>query len=304
MARGTRELKGRIKAVGNIQRITKTMQMIATARFQSMQRKATQAQAYSQHIARVVGELASALGEDASTAHPLLSKPEPAVGRELILVITSDRGLCGSYNANVLRTAANFLREHGGLSTDRVDVELVGKKGLAYCKFNEIELKTYHTQFGDNPAYDDVEKLAQQYMDAYTCGVYDAIRVIYMHFETMSRQMPQVLQLLPLQPPKAETDEAGEGQAAGSATSVEYDFSPDAATLLNDILPVTVKTRLFQCFNEAVVSEQLARMVAMKSATDAAGKQKKEISRQYNRARQTAITTELTEIISGAAALE
>lgn len=297
MARGIRELKGRMKAVGNIQRITKTMQMIATARFQKMQRRATEAQAYSRHIARVVGELAAALGADADVSHPLLKQPQPAAGKELLLVLTSDRGLCGSYNANVLRTLTAHLREHGGLKSNNIDVELVGRKGVAYCRFNHIELHRNLTQFGDAPSYEEVERLAEHYMQAYTSGGYDAIRVLYMHFETMSRQTPEVLQLLPLQPPKVAEDT----KATGGAT---YEFSPDAQTLLDELLPITVKTRLFQCFNEAVVSEQLARMVAMKSATDAAGKQKKLLSRQYNRARQTAITTELTEIIGGAAALE
>lgn len=298
MARGTRELKGRIKAVGNIQRITKTMQMIATARFQKLQRQATQAQAYARRIGEVVGELAAALGDDTDVSHPLLQKPDPPVGKELLLVLTSDRGLCGSYNAHILRTLSAYLREKQTAGGPQIDVQMVGKKGLGYARFNQIPIETYHSQFDDSPNYDEVNRLAEQYMSAFKDKQYDAVRVLYTHFVSMSKQHPEMLQLLPLEPPEVE---AVEGE---SKKTVEYEFLPDAERLLSRILPVTVKTRLFQCFNEALVSEQLARMMAMKSATDAAGKQKKDLNRQYNRARQSAITTELSEIISGAAALD
>ena len=280
-----------MKAVGNIQRITKTMQMIATARFQAMQKKGTQARAYTERIAGIVGELAASLGPESPVRHPLLSSPEPAVGRELLLVLTSNRGLCGGYNANVLRTAIRFLDE----ADAQIDLEVVGKKGLGYFRFNGVPIEAYHDQFTDTPAYEPVEQLAQRYMDEFTLGRYDAVRVCYMAFETMSRQTPRVIRLLPLERPETEADQP-RGQ-------VQYDFSPSPEQLLGQILPITVKTQLFQCFNEAVVSEQIARMVAMKAATDAAGRMKKDLSREFNRARQTAITTELSEIIGGAAAL-
>ena len=295
MAANTREIKGRMKAVGNIKRITKTMQMIATARFQAMQRRATDAQAFTQKISDVVSELATALGSDGSVSHPLANAPEASTGRELILVITSNRGLCGGYNANILRAAGQHLM---ALGVQNADIDVVGKKGIGFCKFNNIPVTETH-DFGDAPAYEDVEALAQAYMDKFTAGQYDAVKVIYMSFISMSKQEPVVQQLLPLEPPKAEEAESGPLKA----TAI-YDFMPDPAELMAELLPLTVKTTLFQCFNEAVVSEQLARMVAMKAATDAAGKQGKLLKRQFNRARQTAITTELSEIISGAAALE
>ena len=297
MAGKTRELKTRMKAVGNIQRITKTMQMISTARFQAMQKRAVSAQAYSRKIAEMVADVATAAGTDERFSHPLLSAPEPAAGRELLLVISSNRGLCGGYNANVLRTALSFIREH---DRDKLDLQVVGKKGRGYFKFNRIELDAYLEQFGETPEFEDVRKLAEGYMAAFIDGRYDAIRVCYMAFETMSRQSSKIEQLLPMQPPKAKKEAAG----LNTGSNVQYEFSPPAEQLLGELLPITLKTRLYQCFNEAVVSEQLARMVAMKAATDAAGKMKKNLGRQYNRARQTAITTELTEIISGAMALE
>lgn len=285
-----------MKAVGNIERITKTMQLIASARFQAMQKKATQSQAYTQKIGEMVGELAAALGSGGDISHPLISPPATPANKELVLILTSERGLCGAYNGNVMRTGLRYIRDEQGY--DKTRLEVVGKKGQAFCKFNGLDVAEKYT-FGDSPSYEEVEKLAQTYMDAFTAGEYDAVKVVYMRFESMSRQKPFVQTLLPLEPPAA-----AESGAAASATQAVYEFSPDPKTLLNELLPVTVKTTLYQCFLDAVVSEQLARMVAMKSATDAAGKQKTSLKRQFNRARQTAITTELSEIIGGAAALE
>ncbi len=292
MAGKIREIKARQKAVGNIQRITKTMQMIATARFQAMQRRATEAQAYARKIREVVGELASAVAGEVS--HPLLAAPEPAAGRRLMLVISSNRGLCGGYNANILRES---LREYRRLQADgQVDLEIVGKKAQSFFKFNQVPVSAYHSHFGDTADFADVDALAQRYIDAFTEGRYDAVQVVSMRFHTMSRQTAETTPLLPLEPPAADAGSAGGGTTL-------YEFSPEPEELLNELLPVTVKTALFQAFNEALVSEQLARMVAMKAATDAAGKLKKDLSRQFNRARQTAITTELSEIIGGAAAI-
>ncbi|MEM6750502.1 MAG: ATP synthase F1 subunit gamma [Planctomycetota bacterium] len=305
MPANLREIKGRIRAVGNIQRITKTMQMIATARFQAMAKRATDAQAYSQRIREVAGQLAEAMGDDAEAGHPLLSSPTPAVGRELLLVIGSDRGLCGAYNANLVRAAATHFRS---LSDDtELRLEAAGRKAVGILKFSGRAISQVHEQFGDKPAYADVEALAQRYIDEFVAGKYDAVRVCSTAYVSKSRQVAMVQTLLPLEPPAAQEAAAeasgGASGASGQAAAV-YEFQPDPASLLDAILPMTVKTGLFQLFSEAIVSEQLARMVAMKAATDAAGKQRKRLKRDFNRARQTAITTELSEIIGGAAALE
>ncbi len=197
-------------------------------------------------------------------------------------------------------------------TTRPVDLEVVGKKGSGYFKFAGKPVSHYHSHIDDSPAYEQVEPLAQRYMDDFTAGKYDAVKVVYMQFVSMSKQEPRVMQLLPLERDQVAEGPRGQGEPTHSAPRPHgpsaprtvYEFSPDEATLLRDLLPMSVKTRLYQAFNEAVVSEQLARMVAMKAATDAAGKMKTSLKRQFNRARQTAITTELSEIISGAAALE
>jgi F-type H+-transporting ATPase subunit gamma len=291
----SREIKTRMKAVGNIQRITKTMQLIATARFQTSQRRAVSAKPYTRKIQELVGELSSIAGREGGVKHPLLAPPQPPVGRELILVITSNRGLCGGYNASILRTAAACLRDLGKAN---VQLEVVGKKGGAYFKFQGVNMHAFHSHFTDKPTYEQVEELADRYMAHFTAGKFDAIKVVYMQFLSASRQAPTVLSLLPL---KADVVDAAAESA--NVTTTQYEFSPDAQTLLSELLPITVKVALFQAFNEAIVSEQVSRMVAMKSATDAAGKMKKNLTRRYNRARQTSITTELSEIIAGSAAL-
>lgn len=298
-----REIKLRIKAVANIRRITKTMQMIATSKFARAEQKAVATRPYTLGVFDLVRELAATAGD---VEHPLIQGvPSGKCKPELLLIITSDRGLCGPYNGAVLRAAMDTIRAAGGTANTgetgaspvriaRPIIELVGKKGVAFLKFRNVTVSTRHMQFGDTPLRDDIDRLAQQYMDRFLAGEISRVRVVSMRYLSAGRQQAQTLQLLPLKP--SATD--------GAKTGVFYEFSPPAETLLSRLLPVTVKTTLNQLFNEAAVSEHIARMIAMKAATDNAGKMGDGLKRTYNRARQAQITTELTEIISGAAALE
>ncbi len=295
----SRELKRRIKAVGNIKRITKTMQMIATAKFQAALKRATAAKPYTAGIAKLVSELAESAAATGTFQHPLIDRPNPPVGKSLVLVISSNRGLCGGYNANVLRTATAKLKELGFASSQ---IEVVGKKGLAYFKFLNKPVAEFHAAVGDVATFPQAQAIADRMMKEYSEGKYDAVYVVYMSFVSASKQTPQVVQLLPLSNP-AQATGATATAAKSAGASVQYEYSPDAGKILGGLLPVTVRAQLFQALNEAAVSENIARMVAMKSATDAAGKMGKALSRKYNRARQAAITTELSEIIAGAASL-
>ncbi len=301
-----REIKKRMKAVGNIRRITKTMQMIATSKFAKAQQRATASKPYVEGIFELVTELASKAG---NITHPLIAGPGGEGGktkpgaRPLILLITSDRGLCGPYNSSILRAFFKLLKEEGGGvggevgASDKFNVEVVGRKGVGTLAYNKIATTRTH-QFGDTPRYEEIERLAQQYMDQFTRGEITSVKIVSMRFISTARQRPEVMQLLPLKAPTSGGGDAKKGP------SVQYDFTPPPEQLLADLLPATVKATLYQVFNDAIVSEHVARMVAMKSATDAAGKMGKLLNRRYNRARQSQITTELTEIISGAAALE
>jgi len=321
----TREIKKRIKAVANIRRITKTMQMIATSKFARAQAAAQATKPYTETLFEVLSELSTSLGSDIT--HPLLENATKKVsaaaaggagrqgkstaGRTLTLVITSDRGLCGPYNGGVLRAFMAAAKENPSLKAG--DVEIVGKKGVGFLKFARIPVSKNHTQFGDKPSLENVRALADEYIQRFTAGEIASVRIVYMKFLSAGRQVPTVMQLLAFQ-----AGGGGGGGVAGVAASrvgaaakeakttrtTIYEFSPDAKALLDDILPAGVKAVLFQVFNDAVVSEHISRMVAMKAATDNAGKAGKKYTLIYNRARQAQITTELTEIISGAAALE
>jgi F-type H+-transporting ATPase subunit gamma len=292
-----REIKKRIKAVGNIKRITKTMQMIATSKFARAQVRATASKPYTEGIFELVTELAKRAG---NISHPLIDGPAGGAKPDaptVTLVLTSNRGLCGPYNGSVIRLGLHHFREQPTDGPDRIEV--VGRKGLSTLRFNKYDVDVHHAQFGDEPRMDDVQRLAQQYLDEFEAGEIKGVRVLYMRFITTARQAPEMLQLLPLKPPVVEGDEAPSGGPASL-----YGFSPEPEELLSDLLPETVRSTLWQCFSDAVVSENVARMIAMKAATDNAGKMGKNLTRVYNRARQTQITTELTEIIGGAAALE
>ncbi len=298
----TREIKKRIKAVANIRRITKTMQMIATAKFAAAQQRATASKPYTEALFALVADLAANVGD---VSHPLFGSPSDRAptAPPLTLLLTSDRGLCGPYNGSVLRRGMQFLRENPKARSGAV--ELVGKKGAAFLRFNSISVSKLHS-IGDKPTFDAVRALANDYMERFSKGEISSVNVIYMRFLSAGRQAPVAMQLLPFSPDAAaqlaRATKAGE-KAAAPAKKLDYEFSPSAVKLLDELLPATVKAVLFQAFNDAVVSEHIARMVAMKAATDNAGKMGKLYSRKFNRARQSQITTELTEIISGAAAL-
>ena len=288
-----REIKNRIGAVKTIARITKTMQMIATAKFTAAGQRAQQSRPYAAMIDDMVRQVASNASDYES---PLIDGPAERTGKDLLLVICSDRGLCGAYNANILRTA-NKHRQAEIKSTDVV-VETAGKKAASYFKFQGVEVSRAYG-IGDTPQYDDVEAIAADYLERYLDGEYDTIKVVSMRYHTVSRQTSEVTQLLPMSQPESD----GKGRDITERQDV-YEFTPSAAKLLDTLLPTTVKTLLYQLFVEAAVSEHVMRMIAMKAATDNAKDFGRILARNYNRARQDKITTELTEIVSGVAALE
>lgn len=283
----------RRKAVTNTRKITRTMQLIATARFQQAFNRATATKPYTTKITQLVQELSAAA--EGEKEHYLMRENTEA-RKDIVLVLTSNRGLCGGYNANILRTFEHFIRN----KTDGRENELhiVGKKGIAYCRFFGHQVTNAIRDIDDRPRFDQVEPLVSSFMERYKAQEIANVFVIYMRFISAGRQVPDIMHLLPLR------NEASPGEAAApTAPTVQYDFSPGAEQLLEKLLPQTVKVRLYQAFTDMAVSENVARMVAMKAATDAAGDMIKSLSRQYNRARQTQITMELLDIVGGAEAL-
>ena len=298
----TRALVKRRKAVRNIKKITRTMELIATARFKKAFDRATEAAAYTRKIAELTADL-SASATDVS--HPLLEKRE-VVRNALLLVIGSNRGLCGGYNATLLREANQRLRQ---IQTENatLHLELSGKRPVTFFRYQGVKAERTYTQFEDKPRFEEVEEIANRYIEGFISGKVDRIDVVYMKFLNVARQTPVVETLLPLSPPAPASPPASPSASGGEKKKsypVEYEFLPSAADILQELLPVSFKVRLFQCFLDAAVSEQIARRVTMKQATENADDMIKTLSREYNRARQAQITKEIAEVIGGAAALE
>jgi F-type H+-transporting ATPase subunit gamma len=286
-----RAILKRRKAVENIRKITRTMQLIATARFQGAYRRAVGARPYTEGIMQLVRELAG----DVELDHPLLQESAESK-QSVLIVITSNRGLCGGYNGGLVRAAMKHIREREA-AEEKIDLHVCGKKGISYFRFLGRPMGSQHTVFEDKPKFSEVEAIAQSLMSAYERRQIDSVYVTYTRFESASRQAVETIRLLPIEQPQAQKREA-------SGRVLIYEFSPPAEQLLARLLPQTVKVRLYQCFIDAAVSEQVARMVAMKAATDAAVSMIKSLTQHYNRARQSQITLELLDIVGGADALK
>jgi F-type H+-transporting ATPase subunit gamma len=323
MAKARAILKRR-KAVRNIKKITKTMQMIATAKFQKSLKRTVGTKPYTLKVRELVAEVAHSAGD---IEHPLLRRAEK-IRRAAVIVITSNRGLAGAYNGNVIRKAITFIRAQQKAGVE-LDVYSAGKKGAGVLKFQKIPTVD-SVKVSDTPAYSEVEPWATKAMDQFLEGKIDAVYLVYMNFISTGSQKPEVLTLLPLADLSAAAERVAqdvaekEAQAragvldarrSGADVRAEaskhvhqhesvYDFSPSARDILDELIPLTIKTAFFQAFLDATTSEHVARMVAMKAATDAADKMVKALGMEANRARQSQITTELSEIMGGVEAMK
>jgi F-type H+-transporting ATPase subunit gamma len=320
-----RAIVKRRKAVRNIKKITKTMQMIATAKFQKSLKRAVGTKAYTLKVRELVRDLASSIGENVE--HPLLRRiePENRSGRIVLLVITSNRGLAGAYNGSVLRMANSFIREKEAAGST-VELHVIGKKGFSYFTYQKRAI-AHRSDAIDTPRYEEVQRIGDGFIEDFVSGRIDGVYVAYVNFISAGTQKPDVMELLPLASMEEATEHIAqqvaekEAQVRAGALDTKrsgadvhaaahvaghtiYEFSPSAHELLDELLPLTVKTALFQAFLDATTSEHVARMVAMKSATDNADKMAKALTMQYNRARQSQITTELSEIMGGVEAMQ
>lgn len=288
-----RQLDKRRKSVRNIRKITRTMELIATARFKKAMDRAAAANDYTQRITQIVRDLANAGLE---VSHPLLAE-RPEVRRATVLMLTSNRGLCGGYNGSVIRTANQTrqeLTDRGGQQS----LEVSGKRGISAMKFRSLKLDQEYSHFEDEPKFEDVAPIADRLMEQFTRGDMDRLDVVYTRFVSSAKQVAVSETLLPYAQPRVETNLNGGNMKAN------YEFLPSAKSILDEVVPASFRVKLFKCFLDAAVSEQIARMVAMKSATENAGEIIKRLSMTFNRARQAKITQEIMEIIGGVEALE
>ncbi len=295
----TRALDKRRKSIKNIRKITRTMELIATARFKKAMDRASAATDYTVRLNAIVQDLAKNVSD---VSHPLLNVREEVKSTEMVL-LTSNRGLCGGYNGSVIRAALarrNELVEKVG----KVPMTVSGKRGISALKFRGIQLEQTFTQFEDQPAFDEVAKIADDLMLRFINGQIDRVDITYTKFKSISKQLAVTETLLPI---SSLSDEAGASKLPSDEAKVgfkdNYEFLPSAVSILEEVVPAAFRARLFKCFLDAAVSEQIARMVAMKSATENAGDIIKQLSRTYNRARQSKITQEIMEIIGGVEAL-
>jgi F-type H+-transporting ATPase subunit gamma len=268
------------------------MELIATARFKRAMDRASEAAAYTRKISEIVADLSRA---DLQISHPLLEN-RTEQHTSVLLVLTSNRGLCGGYNAAVLRHVLARLRQNPG-SAEKLQVEVSGKRGINFLKFQQRPADRAYTHFEDKPSFEQVEELADRFIAAFCAHKLDRLDVAYTKFLSASRQTAVVETLLPIGTLATQAAETSE-------RAIEYEFLPSAGEILEEIVPAAFKARLFKCFLDAAVSEQIARRAAMKAATENANDMIGSLSQAYNRARQTQITSELSEIIGGAAALE
>lgn len=286
----SKEIRGKIKSVENTKKITKAMEMVAASKMRKAQERMRSARPYAEKIGNIAAELAKANPE---YRHPFLVKNEAAktVG---MVVVTTDKGLCGGLNTNLLRAATTKLRELEAAG-QKSEVVAIGGKGLGFMNRVGAKVVAHATQLGDQPHIEALIGPVKVLLDAYAAGKLSAVYLCYTQFINTMKQEVKVHQLLPLKASDMATDTAGH--------SWDYLYEPDAATVINELLVRYTEALVFQAVAENMASEQSARMVAMKAATDNAGTLIGELKLVYNKTRQAAITKELSEIVSGAAAV-
>ena len=293
-----RQLDKRRKSVRNIRKITRTMELIATARFKKAMDRASAATDYTKRITQIVQDLANS---GTSVSHPLLQAHDVIKAVD-ILVLTANRGLCGGYNGSVVRVASqrrNEILEQANAGQTSVS----GKRGITAFRFAGVPIEKSYTQFDDQPSFEEVAKIADELIYRYVSGQVDRVDVAYTKFVSSSKQLPVVETLLPFSGFEVGSKQTPVGGSEPGTIRDDYEFLPNASAILQEVVPASFRARLFKCFLDAAVSEQIARMVAMKSATENAGDIIKSLSRTYNRARQSKITQEIMEIIGGVEAL-
>lgn len=283
-----KEIRTKIKSVENTSKITKAMEMVAASKMRKAQDRMRKARPYGEKIRRVAGNLSHALTE---YRHPFLIKRDPAKNIGLF-VVTSDKGLCGGLNSNVLRMTFARMKEWEAANCS-IQVSCIGSKGLAHMQRAGAKIVSHAVGLGDDPTLEKLIGPVKIQLDSFIAGELDAVYIAYTRFVNTMKQDPVIEQILPLS-----------GEAVGSSeTKWDYVYEPDAKLVIDDLLVRYVEALIYQSLAENIASEQSARMVAMKSATDNAKNVIAELNLVYNKTRQAAITKEISEIVGGAAAV-
>jgi F-type H+-transporting ATPase subunit gamma len=289
---GSKEIRTKIKSVQNTRKITKAMEMVAASKMRKAQERMRAARPYSEKIRRLAANLSQA--NVTEYRHAFLSRGEVAeVKRIGLIVVTTDKGLCGGLNTNVLRQALSNMRQWQAGGVTDIQVTCIGNKGLGFMQRAGAKVISHITHLGDTPHLDKLVGPVKVMIDAFRNGELDAVHLAYTRFINTMKQEPVIEPLLPLSGERMGTPER----------SWDYLYEPDAQVVIDELLLRYVEALIYQGVAENMASEQSARMVAMKAATDNAGSVIKELQLIYNKARQAAITKEISEIVGGAAAI-
>ncbi|MCW8409049.1 F0F1 ATP synthase subunit gamma [Legionella sp. PATHC035] len=286
---GAKEIRSKISSINKTRKITRAMEMVAASKMRKTQERMRASKPYASKIYSVVKHIARAHSE---YRHPFMTHRE--INRIGLIVVTTDRGLCGGLNVNLLRETVRTIRNWKEQGKE-VDLAVIGRKGQAFFKRVGSNVLGSVDHLGDTPSINDVIGIVKVMLDAFNNGTIDALHVVYNEFVNTMTQKPVVKQLLPL--PKSEEDTTTMGH------HWDYIYEPDAKELLDNLLERYIELQIYQAVVENIACEQAAKMIAMKNATDNAGDLIKEFQLAYNKARQAAITQELAEIVGGAAAL-
>ncbi|GIK24765.1 MAG: ATP synthase gamma chain [Betaproteobacteria bacterium] len=284
-----KEIRTKIKSVQNTRKITKAMEMVAASKMRKAQERMKAARPYGEKIRRLAANLSHANSE---YKHPFLKKMGD-IKRVGLVIITTDKGLCGGLNTNVLRIALNSLKEWEGKGVTDIRVTAIGSKGLGFMQRLGAKVVSNVTHLGDTPHLDKMIGPVKVMLDAFNDGELDAVYIVYTRFLNTMKQEPVLEQLLPLSGEQLRQTEHG----------WDYIYEPDARAVIDELLVRYVEALVYQSVAENMASEQSARMVAMKAASDNAGNVINELQLVYNKTRQAAITKEISEIVGGAAAV-
>jgi F-type H+-transporting ATPase subunit gamma len=286
MAKG-RELKGRIKSVENTRKITRTMEMVATSKMKRAQDRVVAARPFANSLTEVIANLYT---PELAEAFPLLRQPA-TTNKAAVIVLTSNRGLAGAFNANLLKEARALL---GRLKESNVEPELhvIGKKGLGYFRYVNRAVATSRTDITDKPTAENAAQIVDELIQRFASGDIDAVYIVYAKFQSALSTPPTTQTILPVTPPER------------TGPQPDYILLPSAEVILTQLLPSYVRNSVYKALVETAAGEQGARRTAMKNATDNAGEMLNVLRRTFNRARQAQITQEIAEIVGGAAALQ
>jgi F-type H+-transporting ATPase subunit gamma len=286
-----RELRRRIRSVQNTRKITKTMELVATSKLKRAQDRVVAARPYARALAEVIADL---YDPELAERFPLLRQPRDGARRVAVVLVTSNRGLCGAFNAGLIREGRRRLDDLGSQGI-QVDLHLVGKKGIGYFKFARRAIASQRIDIGDKPTPEHAAELVAPLMAQFEAGGLDAVDIVFAQFKSAMSTPPTVSRILPVTPPER-------GARAGEAAN--YILKPSADAILERLLPLYVRNQVYRALVETAAAEHGARRAAMKSATDNAGEMLDHLRRTYNRARQAQITQEIAEIVGGAEALK